>query len=118
MGRSQPMARLFWMTSGFAFWAAQFTVIYGITGVACARGWYRISFLGVDIVQASIGVATVLALAATAVVFWGALARERGPRDASSEGFIETATLWICGLSLVAILYTGVPALILPACSA
>jgi hypothetical protein len=113
------MARLFWMTSGFVFWAAQFTVIYGITGVACARGWWRISLFGLDIVRASIAAATLLALAVTAIVFWRAFsARGRGADDEPSERFVESVTLWVCVLSLVAIAYNGLPALILPACSA
>jgi hypothetical protein len=117
--RSYPMARLFWMTSGFVFWAAQFTIIYGITAVACARGWWRISLLGLDLVRTGVAAATVLALAATAVVFWRAsVARGREPRQDASDRFVETVTLWVCGLSLVAIAYNGLPALILPACSA
>ena len=118
MDSSHPIVRLFWMTSGFVFWAAQFTIIYGITGVACARGWYRISLLGLDMVRASIAAATLLALAATALVFWRAFAREQGAQEEASERFVETVTMWVCGLSLVAIAYNGLPALILPACSA
>jgi hypothetical protein len=112
------MARLFWMTSGFVFWAAQFTIIYGITGVACARGWYHVSFLGLDVVRGSIAVATLFALAATTLVFWRARAREQSAGNEPAEYFVETVTLWVCGLSLVAIAYNGLPALILPACSA
>lgn len=118
MDRSHPMARLFWMMSGLIVWAAQFTIIYAVTSVACARGWYRFSLLGLDLVRVSIAAATLLALAATALVFWRALSDERSAQDEPSERFIETLTLWICGLSLVAIAYNGVPALILPACSA
>ena len=118
MDRSHPTAQLFWMTSGFVFWAAQFTIIYGITGVACARGWYHFALLGLDVVRASIASATALALAATALVFWRAFsARGRSAHNDPSERFVETVTLWVCGLSLVAIAYSGLPAVILPACS-
>ncbi len=112
------MARLFWMTSGLVFWAAQFTIIYGVTGVACARGWYHLSLFGLDVVRASIAFATLLALAATALVFWRAFAARQASADDEPSGrFVETVTLWVCGLSLVAIAYNGLPALILPACS-
>jgi hypothetical protein len=113
------MARLFWMMSGFVFWAAQFTLIYGITSVACARGWYRISFFGLDLVQVSIAGATLLAVAATAFAFGRAYvaAKDRAD-DQASEHFIQTVTLWVCGLAFVAIIYNAVPALILPACFA
>lgn len=118
MDSSHPMARLFWMMSGLIFWGAQFTIIYAVTSVACARGWYRFSLLGLDLVRANIVGATLLALAATALVLWRALVAERARQDDPSEHFIETVTVWISGLSLLAIAYNGFPALILPACSA
>ena len=117
MDRSHPMTQFFWMTSGLVFWAAQFTIIYGMTAVACARGWWRISLFGLDIVRAGIAAATLLAFAATALVLWQALARSRAARNESSELFVATVTLWVCGLALVAIVYNGLPPLILPACS-
>jgi hypothetical protein len=117
--RPHPMARLFWMASGFVFWAAQFTIIYGITGVVCARGWYRITFFGLDLVRAGIAGATLLALAATAFAFWRAYGATRNRADdEASEQFIDTVTLWVCGLAFVAIIYNALPALILPACFA
>lgn len=118
MDRSHPMVRLFWMTSGFVFWAAQFTIIYGVTGIACARGWWHVTLFGLDMVRGGIAAATLLALAATAFVFMRALAARR-PRDDSepADRFIDTVTLSVCGLALVAIAYNGLPALILPACS-
>ena len=113
-----PLARLFWMTSGLVFWAAQFTIVYGLTAVACARGWYGHALLGVDVVRAGIAAATVVALAATGMVLWRTLARRAHAPGDESEGFITAVTMWVCGLSLLAIAYNGVPALILPACSA
>jgi hypothetical protein len=113
------MARLFWMMSGFVFWAAQFTIIYGVTAVACARGWHRVPLLGLDIVPASIAAATLLTLGATGLVFWRAFAaRARDAHGDPAERFVDAVTLWVCGLALVAIAYNALPALILPACSA
>jgi hypothetical protein len=118
MEGAHPMARLLWMTSGLVFWAAQFTIIYGITAVACARGWWEIPLLGLDLVRVSVAAATLLALAATAVVLWRASrARGRGPDEEPSERFVKSVTIWVCALALVAIVYNGLPALILPACS-
>ncbi len=111
------MARLFWMTSGLVFWAAQFTIVYGLTAVACARGWHGHAFLGLDVVRAGIAAATLLALVGTGMVLWRTLAR-RSHGGGESADFIVAVTLWVCGLSLLAIAYNGVPALILPACSA
>jgi hypothetical protein len=99
-------------------WAAQFTIVYGLTAVACARGWYGHALLGLDVVRAGIAGATVLALVATGLVLWQTLARRAHAPGDESERFIAGVTLWVCGLSLLAIAYNGVPALILPACSA
>jgi hypothetical protein len=112
------MARLFWMTSGLVVWAAQFTIIYGLTAVACARGWYGHAFLGLDIVRAGIATATLVALAATGLVLWRTWRQGPFARSEPSEHFIAAVTLWVCALSLLAIAYNAVPALILPACSA
>jgi hypothetical protein len=118
MDRAPAMARLFWMTSGFVVWGAQFTIVYGLTAVACARGWYGHAILGLDVVRAGVAAATVLALAVTGLVLWRTLVRPAPAQGDESERFIAAVTLWVCGLSLLAIAYNGLPALILPACSA
>ena len=118
MDRAPALARLFWMTSGLVVWAVQFTIVYGLTAAACARGWHGHALLGLDVVRAGIAAATLVALVATGLVLWRTLARRKHAPGDESERFIAAVTLWGCGLSLLAIAYNGVPALILPACSA
>ncbi len=118
MADERPFLRLFTVTSGLIAWAAQFTVIYGIAAIACARGYADISFVGIGLVPFTILVATVLALAATALVMAFA-ARERRRMDERTDPanrFLNTTALLVGGLSLVTILWHGLPALVVPAC--
>lgn len=105
---------------GLIAWAAQFTVIYGVTSTLCGRGWADATLLGAGIVPMSILAATLAALAATAVLFIVTMYGYRQSRnDAASvtDTFLYQAGLLINGFSLVVILWHGVPAFILPACA-
>ncbi|MDQ4137100.1 MAG: hypothetical protein M3158_13030 [Pseudomonadota bacterium] len=118
MAGDRPIPRLLFATGGLIAWAAQFTVIYGLAAIACARGYSDISFVGIGLVPFTILVATVLALAATALVMTFA-ARERRRMDERTDPtnrFLNTTALLVGGLSLVTILWHGLPALIVPAC--
>lgn len=106
--------------TGLMAWVIQFTVIYGVTAFACARGYADLRLLGFGLVPAVIVAATLVALAVTAVVLTGALARR--PRLVAetahaNDRFLNYTTILISGLSLVAIAWTGLPSLILPACA-
>ncbi len=113
------MTRLFAATAGLVAWAVQFTVIYGVTAVVCARGYGHVSLLGIGIVPLTISVATLLALAATGLVLAQALKDRRGMDDRThpTDRFLTSATVLISGLSLVTIAWHGVPALMVPACA-
>jgi hypothetical protein len=110
--------RLFATMIGLYAWAAQFTVVYGVTAVACARGFARAALLGLGVVPLTVVATTLVALAATGIV----LARSLGERRRSSGGapatdrFLNYSTILISGLSLVAIAWTGLPAFLVPAC--
>ena len=119
MERHRPMTRLFAAMAGLVAWAVQFTVIYGVTAVVCGRGYETVSLLGIGIVPLTIVVATLLALAATGLVFAQALKQQRGMDDRAhpTDRFLTSATVLISGLSLVTIAWHGLPALLVPACS-
>jgi hypothetical protein len=114
----RPLSRLFAMLAGLIAWAVQFALVYGIAAVACARGLADASVLGLGIVPAAVAGVTLMALAATGLVLAQALAAaRRGSREAPpTDRFLNRSTLLIGGLSLVAIAWTGLPALIVPAC--
>jgi hypothetical protein len=105
---------------GMIAWAVQFTIIYGATSTLCGRGWADSTLLGIGIVQAIIMATTLVALVPTALML---LILLRAYRHADDEGshaatlFMMQAGILINGLSLVVILWHGVPAFILPACA-
>ncbi len=118
MVQGRRITRLFAATAGLIAWAVQFTVIYGVASVACARGYGHLTFVGIGLVPLTILAATVLALAATAVVMVHAARERRGMGESTdpTDRFLNTTTLLVGGLSLVTILWHGLPALIVPAC--
>jgi hypothetical protein len=112
------MTRLFVMMAGLIAWAVQFTVIYGVTAVVCARGYAHFSLLGLGLVPFAIVAATAVALGATGWVLVAALGRHRGMTEANdpTDRFLTYATILISGLSLVTIAWQGLPAFIVPPC--
>jgi hypothetical protein len=112
----QPMMRLLAAVSGMIAWAAQLTIIYGVTSVACERGYGGTSWF--DIVPLTIMVTTLLALSATGFVLFRAVQAQRymGGETDPTDRFLNETTLVVSGLSLVAILWQGLPVLIIPAC--
>jgi hypothetical protein len=118
MGVRNPTVRMMAMTGGLWIWAAQFTFIYGFTALACARGFADGGIVGFNIVRFAIVVVTLAALALTAAILVQALVGSRtiGPDDGPSERFIKSSAVWIAGLSLLAIAWSGLPALIVPIC--
>jgi hypothetical protein len=108
------------MLGGMIAWAVQFTVIYGVTSTLCGRGWADSTLLGIGIVQAVIVATTLLALLPTAlmlVMLLRAYRQEGEAGDHAATWFMMQAGILINGLSLVVILWQGVPAFILPACA-
>ena len=105
---------------GMVAWVVQFTVIYGATSTLCGRGWADATVLGVGVIHFTILATTLAALAATAILLIASLREERQQRDqpaSATDSFLSQAGVLINGLSLVAIVWNGVPAFILPACA-
>lgn len=108
------------MLSGLLAWAVQFTVIYGVTSTLCARGWADVTVLGMGVVQLTIMVTTAAALVFTAVVLIWSLREYRRleePSAPAATSFMIQTSILINGLSVVVILWHGVPAFILPTCA-
>jgi hypothetical protein len=110
--------KLFLPVSGLFAWAAQFTLIYGFTAVACARGFADADALGVSVVPLTIILVSAVAFAATGVVLLRAIGERRrmSGNALPSERFLNYTTILVGGLSLVTIAWHGLPALIVPAC--
>ena len=116
MSRRSPMLLLAGAAAGMIAWAAQFTLIYGATAIACARGYEGAWLLGMRVIPLTIVGVTLAALGVTGFVLARALAARRGTEPTDSTEFLNAATILIAGLSLVAILWQGLPALIVPPC--
>jgi hypothetical protein len=85
------------MSSGVLVWAAHFTVVYGFTALACARGFGGAA-------PWVVGVATLVAAAAAVLVLLTHLSQE----------FTRWITAALAAAALLAILWEGLPALLLP----
>lgn len=83
-------------------WALHFAVIYGTTGLACARG-------APGMVPWVIGIATLLAAAACSAIFV-MHARRRG-------AFRHWLSAGIAAMALLAIVWEALPVLLVPACA-
>lgn len=108
------------MLAGLIVWAIQFTLVYGVTSTLCARGWASAQFGGVGVVPVAILAVTGLSLAAVLAFLLYALKLRSAwqANDGSgSDRFMYSAAALVSGLSLISIAWTGLPALILPACA-
>jgi len=106
------------MLAPFLIWALHFTAVYGLNGLACARGLDALRVLGFPFVPAMVVGATAVALLLTLGVLMRALLG-RGPAAQVREDprrFVRWFTAAAAGAALVAILWNGLPALQVPAC--
>ena len=108
------LAVLFSVLAGTIIWAVHFTIIYGFTSTACARG------LGTDTVPWVVAVATGIAVLAAAAVIVRSL---RPVRAGTPEGdhapapdFIRWISAAVGGMALVAMVLEGLTAALVPAC--
>jgi hypothetical protein len=85
---------------GIGVWALHFTLIYGFTALACARGFGAAA-------PWVVGVATVIAAAAAVAIIVTHLAAE----------FTSWMTAAVAGFALLAIVWEGLPALMVPICA-
>lgn len=119
MSERLPTPRLIGMMGGFWLWAAQFTIIYAVTALACARGFGGAEALGINLVRLVIVLVTLACLAGAGAIFVSSfpLRAGLGERASSGDKLLRALTMSIAALSAVAILYNGLPALIVPVCT-
>lgn len=100
--------------AGPLIWALHFGAVYGGQHVAC-----RASDLGNASIRMGIAGATIVALLAMLLVFLNVrgLVRPASPVDEDVPNFLKSATLFLLGLSLFAILGNMLAGFMLPACS-
>jgi hypothetical protein len=97
---SFPATALF-MSGGIIIWALHFAAIYGLTALACARGW-----------DAAVVPALWLATAVAAIAALAVIAVGWRRRDVFEYWLAAT----VAGFGLVAIVYEAVTIFMVPAC--
>ena len=103
------------VSAGFLIWAAHFLVIYGVTALACARGFADVDVLGMGAVELVIGAATLVAIIAAGTVLVRAF-RRPGVEGGGSEPFLRWTTAAAALLALVAIAWQASPILFMRPC--
>lgn len=107
------------MLAPFLIWAVHFGVVYSINGMVCARRPEGALLFGLPLSMALVGIATLLAMGWVAILLVKAL-RGAGPAGhvggADPRRFARWFVVAGSGAALVAILWVGMPALIVPAC--
>lgn len=120
MSERRLISKIFFLLAGLLIWAGHFGAVYAFNATACARAFAGLALWGVGIVPAVVGVLTLAALAADIAVLVLAQAG-RGPgiagaTDPATAEFWRFATMALAGLSLVAVAWAGLPALVVPPC--
>lgn len=95
------MSRALWIASGAIVWALHFTAVYGFTALACARGFPRA-------VPSVIGAATLAAAALTIAIIAIAYSKR--------TDFVDGVAAGVAAFALLAIVWEGLPVLVVPAC--
>lgn len=98
------------VSAGIVIWAAHFGVIYGYTGLACARRLAESGAAWVALVPWVIGGATAAAVGVALVVATPVL---RSPRTAP---FVEWLAGWVAALAVVAMVLEAIAVLWVPVC--
>lgn len=115
--------RLTGLSVPMALWALHFVVVYGLQGVACARGAMRVGMAGVEAVTWAFALATAVALA---LIAWQGVRGWRGWRRAAAarpgddgagrRRFLCAVTAITAALAAIATCFTAIPILLLPTC--
>lgn len=105
---------LFYLLFGLIVWAAQLTLLYGAHTLVCALG------ASTAINTVIVGSVTIIAAAALLLLllFQNRAARICGlPPRAEDRGTYDAITRTVCLLSLIAVFWTGMTAVIIEACA-
>jgi hypothetical protein len=104
---------------GLLIWAAHFTAIYATNALACERSLAEGPLLGLPFVPVVVTLQTLLALAGLAAVIRASLQRLDPPFDEGGEAeprFTRWFALATSALAALAVIFQGIPALVVPPC--
>jgi hypothetical protein len=116
--KASPFSRAFLlMLFGPMVWAAHFLVIYGFTGIACARGLQQAEWLGMNIVTWVIAATAFVAVAAILLLAWQGGYKSTNNTARDNASFTRWMTAGLGFLSIVAIVWESITVLLVPACA-
>ncbi|MDQ8732164.1 hypothetical protein [Bradyrhizobium sp. LHD-71] len=118
MGETAFIRKSLFVLGGLLIWAAHFGFVYIFNALACARNFHELRLFNLGIVPLAIGLGTALAAAAVLtllVVAVGAPSRIVGTQEPSAS-FLSQLAAAVALLSLLAIGWSGLPALLVPPC--
>jgi hypothetical protein len=113
--RARSIGTLAFMTGGLLVWAAQFTLVYAFAATVCARGLPGTSVLGLPLLPFGVALVTVMAIGATLLLLARAFRRSRARVEVAR--FVGSMAAWIAALSLIAVIFTGLPLLLVDICA-
>ena len=99
------------ISAGAVIWAVHFTVVYGYTGLACARGFTDEGTGWITAIPWVIGIATAVAGALTLPFIAPAVRARR------SASFIDWMTAGVAAFALNAIVLEGIAVIWVPVCA-
>jgi hypothetical protein len=117
MGEPRFFPTVAYLLAGMIVWAGAFAGAYVVTAIVCARRLGDASVLGIAILPFSIGLITLVALAATAIVAILAYRRWPKPGDADLPSFVQSLALLVALMAIVGIVWNAVPALFFATCA-
>lgn len=97
------------IAAGPLIWAAHFTIIYVWTALFCARGGAPALIPG--------GIAIATAIAVCGLVALGLRGSRAMRRTGNNERFLPVISAALAALALVGVLWNGLPAVLVSACS-
>ena len=98
------------LSAGIIVWAVHFAIIYGFTGLACARRYAESGDTWITLVPWVIGIATAAAFAVALVLLFPVM---RSPRKAP---FVEWVSGWVAAFAMIAIVLEVAAVFWVPVC--
>lgn len=108
MTREQILATALFVSAGFWYWLAHFTLVYGFTALACARGIATPSTVRLVVAAATVAVLAVLLVH---------LASALRPRRGETSSFLHDIAALGALLGIVGTIWTALPASVVVVCA-
>lgn len=113
------LKRLLTLVGAPLIWMLHFVVCYAIVSLVCASQLARTRVIGLNAAELGVALATLVAgtlIVGLAVAKWRRWRNPPGP-DPDVSRFFAIATLLLCGISLLSMLWVAFPTSVLPTCA-